>query len=195
MRTMLCFAKFGMLRISEYTTGPCGDCPHVRDIRFVPDIRSASMLIYYFYNSKTNQFRSRERVVCVCQCPGPCAVHEMIDMLSWRREVKGHQCLFRFQSGKLPSATEMNIWIKALCRKSGLNPRQFSSHGLRAGGVQDLLTMGVSDQVVQVLTRHRSMESLRPYKALSDEALGTVLSRFSESDVIMKTVIAPISSE
>ena len=194
LRAMLCFAKFGMLRVSEYTNGPAGDCPRVGDIRFIPDIKSASMLVYYFFNSKTNQFQDRERIVCVCQCPGPCAVHEVIKMLRWRKSVTRDQYLFQFSSGAIPTANVVNSWIRYLCQQSGMDSSRFSSHCLRAGGVQDLLTMGVSDHVVALLTRHKSMESLRPYKRLGDKSLGTVLSRFSEEELIFRTALAPSSN-
>ena len=190
-RAILCFAKFGMLRVSEYTSGPCGACPRVGDIRFIPDMASAQMIAYYFRNSKTNQFRHRERVVAICQCPGPCAVHELTRMLSWRKQVTGDQFLFRLKNGKVPSARDVNAVIKRTCTATGLDPRQFSSHGLRAGGVTDLLTMGVPAEVVQVLTRHKNIDSLRPYKKPSDAALGTILCRHSDEWLMQTTALAP----
>ena len=191
VRSILCFAKLGLLRVSEYTDGPCGSCPRVRDIRFIPDIESAQTMVYYFHKSKTNKFRNKERSLSICHCPGPCAVHEVIRMLKWRKTVSGDQYLFRLRNGEVPTARFVNDWIKRLCKAKGFDPRSFSSHGLRAGGVTDLLTAGVPAEIVMVLTRHKSMESMTPYKKPTDEALATLLDRFGAAEVIEATGTPP----
>ena len=192
IRAMMCFAKFGMLRVSEYTTGPNGEIPRVRDLRFLPNMeKEAHTMVFYFYHSKTNQFKKKERVVCICQCPGPCAVHEVIEMLNRRKTVQGDQFLFRFKNGKIPKPADMNRILKDLCKMVGLQPKQFSSHGFRSGGISDLLAMGVSDQVTQLMSRHANLDSLKPYKKLTDERVSCVLSRFKEAELIFNTVIPP----
>jgi site-specific recombinase XerD len=84
--------------------------------------------------------------------------------------------LFRFENGKPLTPKVVNSVIKDLCTRCGLNPKAFVSHCLRKGGITDTLCTGVPDSIVQILSRHANLDSLRPYKLLSDESLGTILS-------------------
>ncbi len=52
LRALLCFAKFGLLRVSEYTYGPKGNAPTIGDIAIVPDMREPLYLVYTFRKSK-----------------------------------------------------------------------------------------------------------------------------------------------
>ena len=60
-----------------------------------------------------------------------------------------------------------------MCARCGLCPCDSVSRCLRAGGVTDNLCMGVPDSVLQTLSRHVSLESLKPYKKLTGQNLGT----------------------
>lgn len=176
IRAALALAKFGMMRVSEYTHGPNSNCPKVGDIRLYPNAEDARYMALYFSKSKCNQHAHTERVICVCACPEPCAVHATIDMLSARDEVHPDDELFQFKGGKLLSPKIINGIIKELCTRCGLDPKAFTSHCLRKGGITDTLCTGVPDSIVQILSRHANLDSLRPYKLLSDESLGTILS-------------------
>ncbi len=48
LRALLCFAKFGLLRVSEYTYGKNGNCPKVENILIIPDMENPEYLIYRF---------------------------------------------------------------------------------------------------------------------------------------------------
>lgn len=175
-RAVLALAKFGMMRVSEYTSKQGEEGPCVGDLRLYPDARETRFMALYFSKSKRNQSGRIERVICTCCCPNPCPVHEVSRMLAMRPSVAPGDALFKFSSGKAPTARAIRRIIKALCKLCGLDPARFATHGLRAGGVTDVLCAGVSDSVVQILARHASLESLKPYKRLSDEDLGTILS-------------------
>ena len=185
-RAALAVAKFGMMRVSEYTYGEKGNCPKVGDLRLYPDAVEARYLALYFSKSKCNQHSNLERVICVCACPEPCAVHATIALLSARDSVHPDDDLFRYKSGELLTAKAMNAIIKDLCCRCSLDPSCFRPHGLRAGGITDILCEGVPDSVVQVLTRHKNIDSLRPYKMLSDTNLGTILSAHMDAHRIAK---------
>ena len=96
-------------------------------------------------------------------------------MLNNRPTVHPDDDLFRFENGARPGPKLVNEIIKHLCQSCGLNPSEYGSHCLRAGGICDTLCAGVPDSICQLLSRHASLESLKPYKKLGDESLGTVL--------------------
>lgn len=191
VRSILCLAKLGLLRVPEYTDGLCGSCPRVRDIQFIPDIEPAQTMVYYFHNSKTNKVRNKERSLSICQCPGPCAVHEVVQMLKWRKTVTSDQHLFKLKNGKVPTPPFVNDWIKRLCKANNLDPRSFSSHGLRAGGVTDLLTQGVPAEIVIVLTRHESLESMTLHKK-QPESHRTCTEHYVNESFVMILVWNPV---
>ena len=177
IRATLCFAKFRLLRVSEYTYGPNGNAPKIGDIAIVPDMINAQYLVYRFSKSKTNQFGRRERIVCICTCPEPCAVHEVIDMLSFRGSIDAKDPLFWMKDGSSPSDDQVRHTIKNLCCACGLNPKKFASHQLRAGGVTDMLAAGVPESMIQELARWARLDSMVPYKKLDDESTAGVLMR------------------
>lgn len=181
IRAALAVAKFGMMRVSEYTYGTNCNNPQVDDVRLFPDAMDARFMALYFSHSKRNQGGRTERVVCVCTCPEPCPVHETIRMLNSRPSVMPEDRLFRFASGGALTPKFMNGIIKKLCKLCGLDPEEFIAHCLRKGGITDTLCTGVPDSIVQLLSRHASLESLKPYKLLSDENLGTILSSHLEA--------------
>ena len=176
MRAVLAVAKFGMMRVSEYTYGEHANCPTVGDLRLYPDALDTRYMALYFSKSKCNQRGRTERVICMCACPEPCPVHETARMLNNRRTVAPEDELFRLANGRPLTRRTVSTTIKALCARCGLKPSEFTTHCLRKGGVTDTLCAGVPDSIVQVLSRHASLESLKPYKRLTDKHLGTVLS-------------------
>ena len=176
-RALLCFAKFGLLRVSEYTYGEKGNNPKIGDIRIIPDMVDPMYLVYYFNKSKTNQYGNHERIVCVCNCPyGPCAVHEVVKMLDMREQLHPNDDLFWYSDGRSPTANGVNNLIKNLCELCGLSESAFRSHQLRSGGVVDLLTLGVPDSVVQFMARWKHLDSMVPYKKLSAENVVKIVS-------------------
>ncbi len=175
LRAILCFAKFGLLRVSEYTYGINGNSPKVKDISLIPDAINPDYLVYRFNKSKCNQFKKRERIVCVCTCPNPCAIHELVNMLAFRKITSINDNLFQLKNGSCPTDNQVRNLISSLCGLCGLNPKEFSSHQLRSGGVVDLLCAGVADSVVQELARWANLDSMIPYKKLSDENLAKLI--------------------
>ena len=175
-RALLCFAKFGLLRVSEYTYGNNGNRPKIGNIRIIPDMIDPMYLVYYFTKSKTNQYGDHERVVCICNCPGPCAVHEVARMLDMRGQYGPDDDLFWYSNGQLPTAKGVNNLIKNLCTLCGLSTSAFRSHQLRSGGVVDLLAIGVPDSVIQFIARWKNLNSMVPYKKLSAENVVKIVS-------------------
>jgi hypothetical protein len=182
LRAMLSWAKFAMMRVSEYTYGPDGNSPRIGDIRLFPDAVNTRFVILYFSKSKTNQTGEIERTICTCTCPQVCAVCELKNMLALRGAFELDEPLFVFRSGLEPRAKHVRAAIKRLCKLCGLNADNFCTHGLRAGGITDALCAGVPDSVLQLLSRHKSLESLRPYKKPSDERLGVLLDKYMAED-------------
>ena len=81
---MLTVAKFGMMRVSEYTYGPGGNSPKVGDLRLYPDAKNTCFMVLYLSKYKCNQAARTERAICMCTCPVPCPVHETVRMLNSR---------------------------------------------------------------------------------------------------------------
>lgn len=186
LRAMLAWAKFAMMRVSEYTYGAGANSPRIGDIRLFPDAVNTKFIVLYFSKSKCNQVGAIERTICTCTCPEVCAVHEVKNMLAMRSTFELDDPLFVMRSGLEPTARHMRAAIKGLCELCGLNPEQFCTHGLRAGGITDALCKGVPDSILQILSRHGSLESLRPYKKPSDERLGTLLEKYMSEDPTAK---------
>lgn len=174
-RATLCFAKSGLMRVSEYTYGINGNKPLVCNIRVIPNLLEPMYLLYYFNKSKTNQYYKQERFVCVCNCPNPCAVHEITHMLQMREQIGPSDPLFWYSNGLVPRPHDINNLIINLCKKCDLDQSAFRSHQLRSGGVVDLLTEGVSDSIVQHLAHWKRLDSMVPYKKLSAENVVTIL--------------------
>ncbi len=175
LRAILCFAKFGLLRVSEYTYGSNCFGPKVKNLAIFPDMENPEFMVYTFNKSKCNQFGKTERTVCVCTCPNPCAVHETIRMLNLRKVSSSEENLFEFSGKKLPTARQINQALKNLCRILGLDITVFRSHQLRSGGVVDHLCAGVPDSVVQEIARWANADSMIPYKKLSAKNIADIL--------------------
>ncbi len=178
LRAILCFAKFGLLRVSEYTYGKNGNCPKVSNILIVPSMEEPQYLVYRFEKSKCNQTKRKERVVCVCQCPEPCAVHEVVSMLQKRKFINPSDPLFWLKNGSSPTSDEIRNLIKSLCKLAGLKCKDFAPHQLRSGGVVDYLCAGVPDCIVQEIARWACLDSMIPYKKLSDCRIAAILKKF-----------------
>ena len=174
------FSKVWCSEVSEYSYGKGGNAPLVKDCRIIPDMENPMYLVYCFSKSKTNQFGKEEKVVCVCQCPETCQVHEIVKMLMMRKTIKGEDKLFWLKDGSSPSASDINNLIINLSKLSGLDPSKFRSHQLRSGGVVDYLTAGVPDSIVQEMARWRDLNSMIPYKKLSANNIADILSRHRE---------------
>jgi len=177
LRGLLCFAKFGLLRVSEYSYGSNGNAPLVGQLSIVPSMEEPSFLVYRFQKSKTNQFGKHERIVCACTCPGPCAVHEVVRMLSMRAQVRATDKLFCFKDGTSPTDDHIRNLIKRLCALCGMDHTKFASHQLRSGGVTDLLCNGVPDSIIQLLARWANLDSMVPYKIVSDHDLAKLVAQ------------------
>ena len=175
LRALLCFAKYGMLRVSEYTYGKNGNRPLVGSISFWPNAEDAQYLLYVFDKSKTNQYSRKERIICVCNCPEACAVHEVAEMLAMRPVVRASDPLFWLSDGSSPSASGVNALISNLCMLSGLDESKFRSHQLKSGGVVDYLAAGVPDSIIMEMTRWKNLASMVPYRKLSHLQLASIV--------------------
>ena len=187
IRALLCFAKFGLYRVSEYTKGPSGHHALVRDIQIHPSLDDAMYIVYYFNASKMNSTLKEERGIARCNCPGCCPVHEVLKMLDHRASVSGDQPLFRLKSGDLITPEFVNVMLRKLCARTDVLQKQFVSfgteqkitaHDLRKGGITDLLAKGVPDSIVTTLSRHKNLESLQVYKKLQEGQLKQLLDHY-----------------
>ena len=86
-------------------------------------------------------------------------------MLSSKPSVCPDDDLFRFANGARPGPRIINQITKNICKRCGLDPKLFAAHMLRAGGICDVLCAGVPDSICQILSRHASLESLKPTKS------------------------------
>ena len=174
MRALLAFAYGGMLRVSEYAYGKgTVNKPRVRNITEMSNER----LVYQFNHSKTNQTKRAERVVMCCRCPRICAVHEVAAMLSMRRNKSRGEPLFQMSDGHCPTIEDVNSIVKKLAAECGIPREEVSSHGMRAGAITDALAAGIADSVVQVMSRHKSADSMAPYKKFTSAMLGGIMQR------------------
>ena len=66
------------------------------------------------------------------------------------------------------SDASINRIVKNAVARTGSNPAEYSTHGLRAGFVTYANLMGQSDRAIARQTRHRSLASLGPYVRIQD---------------------------
>jgi len=175
VRAVLLFAKFGVLRVSEYTWVN-GVSPRISQVTFFPTFDSPEFIIFHFNKSKTNQFKQLERVILVCMCPNHCPVCTLQDMIKLRTQKPAlGDDLFVFNDGRTATPPLINKLIKKLCIKSKLDPSMFASHRLRSGGVSDYIAHGVPDSIVQELARWKNINTILTYKQLSASDCARIL--------------------
>lgn len=183
IKALLLFAKFGLARVSEYTQSEDYSAK-LNSLTFVPDLFNPGVLIYTFHKSKTNQFHRKERIVIACTCSrGLCALHAMSEMCLKRQHLNSvnenigsNDDLFVFENGYSVKTGDVNVIIKKVCAKAGLDPSLFSSHKLRSGGTKDYLAWGVSELLVQELGRWSNLDMVSRYNQLSATDIVEVLS-------------------
>ena len=174
-RSSVSFAKSRIMRVIEHACGITGDNPLICDIRIIPSLEEPTHLLHYFNKSKTIQYGKRVRVVCVCNCPGPCVVPETSCLLLKREQMHPRSPSFWHSNGHEPTPRDTNNLITDSCKKCVLDPSEFRSHGLRSDGVVDLLTAGVADSIVRLLACWNNLDSMMPYKKFSAENVVKVM--------------------
>ena len=80
----------------------------------------------------------------------------------------------------------LNLILKALCAKAGLDPTVFSGHSLRAGFATTADRQGASLNSIMRTTRHKKVDTLMGYlrenDAWRDNATRSVFERFDEDE-------------
>ena len=94
-----------------------------------------------------------------------------------RKRIRGQEKLFWLKDGSYSTATDINNLIINLSKLCGLDPSKFRSHRLQSDGVVDFLSAGVPDSIVQEMARWKNLNSMIPYKKLSDQHMADILSK------------------
>jgi integrase len=66
----------------------------------------------------------------------------------------------------------INLILKRRCAQAGLNPREFSAHGLRSGYLTEAARNGVALPAAMRQSQHRSVQQAARYYNDTDQALG-----------------------
>ena len=148
-KAALTLAFYGFLRVSEYTYSPANRTFLRRsDIKF-----SKAHLSVKLRKSKTDQFS--KSVVRICgNNKLDCPVTHMKDYLRLNYNSKDSS-LFIFRRKPLTPKI-FNKVFRNLVHRSGLNPKNFSSHSLRSGAASTETECGVLEWLIQKLGRWKS---------------------------------------
>lgn len=178
---VLCFAKFGLARVSEYTETD-GIKPLLNQLCFIPSVQEPAVAVFTFFKSKTNQFGKKETISvgCTC-CTGLCALHALANMVIARsfmdRDVSSMKELFVFSSGHVITRDDVSSMITQLCLKCGLNPKSFGTHRLRSGGTTDYIAWGIDPILVAEMGRWKGLKMLLTYNQMNAVDIASNVSR------------------
>ena len=153
---------FACLRASELCSNTCqARVPARSDISFYSR-DSVPIMVYTCHTSKTAAHGFDVHVGCsgalVCAV---CIMHHFISSYP----ASPHDPLFALSSGQALTYEAYNSAIKQLVRALGLNPKNYSSHSLRAGAATQAAQTGLDPDSIKRLGRWRSqayMVYLRP---------------------------------
>ena len=102
---------------------------------------------FIFRNSKCNKGERLQSAHMTCRCgpekePFPCALHLIQRLIKVRsragKPFEAKSRMFEMPDGQVPSYEAANEKIKEMIESVGLKPRQYGTHSVRRGGVQDL---------------------------------------------------------
>jgi integrase len=81
------------------------------------------------------------------------------------------------------NAQSVNLILKSRCQKAGLDPAQFSAHGLRSGYLTEAANRGIPLQEAMQQSQHRSVIQAAAYYNNSERRLSRAARLVSEPDV------------
>ena len=89
----------------------------------------------HFDKSKRNQSGRPQVATLTCRCrTGLCALHSLIDLFRWSLDTEAENKIFCLSNGKVITYRMTYDWIKDRAVEAEMNPAQFATHRLRAGG-------------------------------------------------------------
>ena len=112
---------------------------------------------FIFQNSKCNKGQRLQSAHMTCRCgpeqdPFPCALHLIQRLIRVRSQsgkpFAGKSRMFEMPDGQVPSYEAANAKIKQMIESVGLKPRQYGTHSVRRGGLQDLEREKVNEKYV-----------------------------------------------
>ena len=166
IRCLLLFAKITGFRSHNYIyTNNADAIVRIRNIKFYPSVGNVRGLIAELPRSKTSQVdaptRETRTVKCTCS-RGPCAVHELVELLKDRMN-NGYEALFLMPSGFPVTYTVLRKILKLLCDAVGIDWHYYPPHSLRIGEATDQNMRGVPLEVTMKYINWRSRKSAMIY--------------------------------
>ncbi len=173
-----CLLRAGEMTVESQSRKDIFSSLKLDSLRFLPSKVNAKVMKIKLHGSKTNQFATPESVAVHCKCKNgnPCAVHEVLNMLNFRRVKSLREPVFWMASGNIVSRKMISTVIKNCCVAEKLNPNEYSPHSLRRGGATDSAESGVSEWMIRKLGRWSDLSRVnRTYQLLSPEKIVTII--------------------
>ena len=161
--TMMIFSYKGFLRSSECTS--LGEADVWLETILVQGLPT-KVLFIFIEKSKTDQERVGHTVVLGMDIKNPwkCPVRHFRALRGRRR--KGAKSFFHNRKGGQLPPKNVNVRLKKLCTLAGLDPKKYSSHGLRAGGATEAAANGIRTHLIK---RHGHWKSSAVYIYIRDD--------------------------
>ena len=157
------------LRSCEYSMTKDYDPPVLDNLKFHKTPSGQDSYLYIIPKSKKNQTGTKREVLqTVCVCPSLCAFCEMMSYMTHRHAInhkvkpRYRKYLFLYKK-KISSgvyefrpltATVVRINFDFIVKRELGSDHGHTVHGWRAGGITDLIRLGLSREIVTAISRH-----------------------------------------
>ena len=155
-QAMLATAYYGLFRVGEIALSP-----HVIQARDVHLGENKEKLLFILRSSKTHSGALQSVKICTTKLKGErtglnkygfCPYQLLKEYLRARLKYKENTEPFFVYRDRTPvTPNAINKVLKDILKHCGINPKNFSMHGMRAGRAGDLLKSGVSVKTIKKL--------------------------------------------
>ena len=150
-------AFFGFLRLSELTCNSRFSSEvHLThtDLSFFPNMNDAIYLSILIKASKTDPFRSGQRITVGRTNQAVCPVVAMRNYLSIKSPPPGP--LFTFESGKPLTKADLTAQTRSLLSLAGLDSSEYAGHSYRIGAATSAASVNIPPWLIKVMGRWSS---------------------------------------
>ena len=156
---VLSLAFFGGLRGSEYMGQNGSTAPVVGQVQIGYDN------IMHFTVTRSKTTTHGYTIPLGCSKKRVCALCLMVEYLNVRKKVRSYRVsdwLFVYSNGNRVTKEHLNVLLRSLAKKLGLNAQDYSTHSIRAGAATTAALSGFSDWEIQRIGGWKS-ETYRQY--------------------------------
>ena len=149
-------AFFGFLRVSEFTYSSAKTFLSVKDIVFIPNIKTPESLQVRIKQSKTDPFRHGTTLAISKSHSSVCAVIALREYLLQRNTSNIDEPLFILQNGEPLTRTLLNANLRELLNILGYVEQEYAPHSFRIGAATTAAAANLPPWLIKTLGRWRS---------------------------------------